>query len=57
MSEYTNVEKPFLEKLKSLGWKVIDHGPGGIPQDPRKSLRRRGRVLLMQPLHECPQID
>ena len=46
MSEYVNVEKPFLEKLKSLGWKVIDHGPGGIPQDPRKSLRRRGRNLL-----------
>jgi len=38
MSEYTNVEKPFLEKLKSLGWKVIDHGAHGIPQSPGKSL-------------------
>lgn len=24
MSEYTNVERPFLEKLREIGWKVID---------------------------------
>lgn len=23
MSEYTNVEHPFLEKLREIGWKVI----------------------------------
>jgi hypothetical protein len=34
MSEYTNVERPFLDKLRQLGWEVIDHGPGFIPQDP-----------------------
>ena len=24
MSEYTNVEHPFLENLREIGWKVID---------------------------------
>ena len=39
MSEYTNVEHPFLEKLREIGWKVIDKGNGGIPQDPADSMR------------------
>ena len=26
MSEYTNVEHPFLEKLREIDWKVIDKG-------------------------------
>lgn len=39
MSEYANVEKPFLDKLDALGWQVIDHGAKGIPQDPAISLR------------------
>jgi hypothetical protein len=25
MSDYTNVERPFLKKLDLLGWKVINH--------------------------------
>ena len=25
MSEYTNVERPFLDKLRQIGWDVIDH--------------------------------
>lgn len=29
MSEYTNVEHPFLEKLREIGWQVIDKGSGG----------------------------
>jgi len=33
MAEYINVEKPFLEKLRLLGWQVIDQGIG-IPQEP-----------------------
>jgi len=38
MAEYTNVEKPFLEKLRQAHWQVIDQGQG-IPVDPSKSLR------------------
>ena len=30
MSEYTNVEHPFLEKLHEIKWQVIDKGNGGI---------------------------
>jgi type I restriction enzyme R subunit len=43
MSEYTNVERPFLDKLRQLGWEVIDHGTGFIPQDPAVSRRRKKR--------------
>lgn len=39
MSEYTNVEHPFLEKLREIGWKVIDKGACGIPQDPAETMR------------------
>ena len=39
MSEYTNVEHLFLEKLREIGWQVIDKGSGGIPQDPAESMR------------------
>lgn len=39
MSEYLHVEKPFLEQLANLGWKVTDQGQGFIPSDPTKSLR------------------
>lgn len=35
MAEYINVEKPFLDKLRHLGWQVIDQGLG-VPQDPEK---------------------
>jgi len=38
MAEYTNVEKPFLDKLGQAHWQVIDQGQG-IPVDPSKSLR------------------
>ena len=40
MSEYANVEKPFLEKLRALGWEIIDHGGGAEhPTDPTISRR------------------
>lgn len=39
MSEYSSVEKPFLDKLRQIGWRVIDHGSSGIPKDPTASLR------------------
>ena len=37
MSEYSNVEQPFLNKLRQLDWDVIDHGSGFIPQDPQSA--------------------
>jgi hypothetical protein len=38
MSEYTEVERPFLQQLAELGWTVIDQGTG-VPQDAAPSLR------------------
>ncbi|MBU2513988.1 HsdR family type I site-specific deoxyribonuclease [bacterium] len=47
MPEYTFVEKPFLDQLEALGWKIIDQGEG-IPQDPSKSLREDFREVVLQ---------
>jgi type I restriction enzyme R subunit len=38
MAEYTNVEKPFLEKLHQAHWDVINQGQG-IPEDSKISKR------------------
>ena len=38
MSEYTEVERPFLDQLAAQGWTVIDQG-SQLPQDPAPSLR------------------
>lgn len=38
MSEYKEVEQPFLHQVQALGWQVIDQGPD-IPVEPAKSLR------------------
>ena len=38
MSEYSNVERPFLQKLEETHWDIIDQETG-IPQDPVTSLR------------------
>lgn len=46
MAEYINVEKPFLDKLRQLGWQVIDQGLG-VPQDPEKSLRENFKQVLL----------
>lgn len=56
MSEYLNVEKPFLEKLRQLNWDVIDHtsatlstgGANSIPQDPKKSLRSNFKEVVLK---------
>ncbi|MBP1839418.1 type I restriction endonuclease subunit R [Formosa algae] len=48
MAEYTNVEKPFLEKLKDLDWRIIDQGSFGIPQDPAKSLRTSFKEVTLK---------
>ncbi|MAX35784.1 MAG: deoxyribonuclease HsdR [Gimesia sp.] len=47
MSEYTYVEKPFLDQLTDLDWDVIDQGVG-IPTDPTTSLRASFREVLLK---------
>lgn len=47
MSEFSFVEKPFLDQLAALGWTVIDQGPG-IPTDPTKSLRVSFRKVTLR---------
>jgi hypothetical protein len=47
MSEYLHVEKPFLQQLATLGWKVTDQGQGFIPSDPTKSLRTSFREWFL----------
>jgi type I restriction enzyme R subunit len=47
MSEYTNVERPFLDMLSQLGWEVIDQGTGFIPQDPTLSKRDNFKEILL----------
>lgn len=46
MSEYTEVEQPFLKQLESLGWNIIDQGPD-IPQNPADSLRQSFRQMIL----------
>jgi len=46
MSEYTEVEQPFLQQLQALGWQIIDQG-AQIPSDPSKSLRATFRQWLL----------
>jgi len=46
MSEYTEVEQPFLQSLKALGWTAIDQG-AGVPGDPAKSLRTTFREWIL----------
>ncbi len=46
MSEYTHVERPFLDHLARLGWTVIDQG-GGVPTDATASLRDHFREWLL----------
>jgi type I restriction enzyme R subunit len=47
MSEYSHVEKPFLDRLSGLGWEVIDQGCGMIPSDPTASLRLSFREVML----------
>ena len=46
MSEYTEVEQPFLVGLELLGWDIIDQGQD-IPSDPSKSYRNSFRERLL----------
>jgi len=47
MSEYTEVERPFLDQLETLGWRSIDQGCHTIPTDPALSLRDSFRQWLL----------
>ncbi|BBA35012.1 HsdR family type I site-specific deoxyribonuclease [Methylocaldum marinum] len=46
MSEYTEVEQPFLQQLEALGWTVVDQG-AGLPQEAGRSLRANFRQWLL----------
>ena len=46
MSEYSEVEQPFLHQLAEQGWTVIDQG-NGVPQDAAPSLRRSFREWML----------
>lgn len=46
MSEYSEVEKPFLDQLAEQGWTVIDQG-SSIPQNAGTSLRNNFRQWLL----------
>ncbi len=46
MSEYSEVEQPFLAQLAEQGWITIDQG-SGVPQDPTPSLRASFRQWLL----------
>jgi type I restriction enzyme R subunit len=48
MAEYTNVEQPFLAKLRELGWKTIDQGGFGTPKDPTISLRTSFKEVTLK---------
>ena len=48
MSEYINVEHPFLEKLREIKWDVIDKGSGGIPQDPAETMRTSFSEVILK---------
>jgi type I restriction enzyme, R subunit len=47
MSEYSYVEKPFLDQLGALGWEVIDQGEGFPSQDPAVTMRATFRELIL----------
>ena len=48
MAEYINVEKPFLDKLRQIGWEVYDNGSGGIPENPTESFRTTFKEVILK---------
>lgn len=47
MSEYQFVEKPLLNQLANMGWRVIEQ-PSGVPSDTTKSLRTSFREVVIK---------
>ena len=48
MAEYLNVEKPFLDKLRQIGWVVYDNGAGGVPENPAESFRTSFKEVILK---------
>lgn len=48
MAEYLNVEKPFLDKLRQIGWEVYDNGAGGVPENPAESFRTSFKEVILK---------
>ena len=47
MSEYQFAEKPLLNQLANMGWRVIEQ-PSGVPSDTTKSLRTSFREVVIK---------
>ncbi len=54
MSEYSSVEKPFLDQLRASGWEVIDQGEGFPSQDPAVTMRATFRELILPDVFRDP---
>jgi len=52
MSEYINVERPFLDKLRQIGWTVYDRGVG-IPGNPQDSFRTSFKEVVLKEFFEA----
>ena len=51
MAEYVNVERPFLEKLAQLGWRVIDERQAKmleLAELDREVKRQRARMKKLE---------
>ena len=48
MAEFNNVEKPFLDKLEALGWRIVNQGSFGIPKNPAASLRSSFKEVTLK---------
>jgi len=46
--EYTEVEKPFLDQLKNIGWEVVELDDN-TKHDPTKSFRESFKEIILEP--------
>ncbi len=53
MSEYSEVELPFLQQLAVQDWTVVDQGYATIPHDPAASLRTTFRECLLSDVFDA----
>jgi hypothetical protein len=57
VSEFLHVERPFLDQLANLGWRVIDQGQGVIPSGPALSLVEAKRYWIYKSLAEWRDLN